>query len=409
MSVRASALQWMSRALFEDEVKGLRRTRRMITRKEPGRVVVEGEDYIDVSSNDYLGLACDPRVCESAARAIREFGYGSTASPLVSGYSPIHAELERSLADFEQSEAAVVFPTGFAANLGIITALVGPGDVVFSDRRNHASLIDGCRLSRATIRIFDGNDCANLEASLARERSCRRKWIVTDSVFSMDGDIAPLDRLLEIADQQDASLYVDEAHATGVLGANGRGAAEHLGVCDQIPLRMGTLSKALGSMGGFLSCSQETADWLIGHARPYVYSTALPAAAAAAAKAALDISQREPWRRRNVLAMTQQLLEGVNGLEFMTGQLSRPPASAIVPLIVGSAEHAMDLSAHLASAGFWAVAIRPPSVAEGLCRVRLTVCAAHEPKQIDRLLDALSSWEKPNAVKLLADAAAEAK
>lgn len=389
MTVGRSLRDVIRKELIQDEAEGLRRRRRVVKRILPGRVVVHGCELVDVSSNDYLGLACHPRVRDAATLAIRDYGWGAGASPLVSGYSELHAELERALAEFEQTQAAVVFSSGFAANVGVLSALAGPADAIFADRRNHASLIDGCRLSRARVHVYSGLESGALEAALERCGPCRRKLIVTDSVFSMDGDVAPLDELTVLAERYDAILYIDEAHATGIVGASGRGAAEHFGVCHKIEFRMGTLSKALGSAGGFLVCSRETAEWLTRHARPYVFSTALPSAAAAAALAALEIVRGEPYRRRHVLELADRLRSGLRDLGYDIGLSC---GTAIVPAIVGDPEQALDLSEHLSRAGFWSVAIRPPSVPKGTSRLRLSLSADHEIQDVDRLLDALSRW-----------------
>ncbi|NQT11194.1 MAG: 8-amino-7-oxononanoate synthase, partial [Planctomycetes bacterium] len=282
------ALQWI-----DDELAALDRQdlcRRLATRegKQTTQIDLDGGKLVNFGSNDYLALAADPRLAHAASEAAHEEGWGSGASPLVTGHGPAHRRLEERLAEFEDAEAALVFSSGFAANAGTIAALVGPGDVVFSDRTNHASIWDGCRLSRADVRTFRHADCRQLAQLLEKSHGRRRRLIVTDSVFSMDGDVAPLAELTDLAERFDAMLLVDEAHATGVFGPHGRGAAEQAGLEGRVHVRVGTLSKALGSVGGFVVGSRSLIDWLVNRARPYVFSTAPPGAAAAAATAALD-------------------------------------------------------------------------------------------------------------------------
>ncbi len=267
---------------------------------------------INFGSNDYLGLAADPRLAAAAAKAAQQEGLGAGASPLVTGHSASHAELERRLAEFEGAEAALVFTSGFAANLGTVAALVDREDAIYADAKNHASLIDGCRLSRAETHIYRHADVDHLAELLRDSSRYRRRLIVTDSLFSMDGDLAPLDKIADLAEKHSAMLMVDEAHATGVFGAQGRGVAEHLGVESGIHVRMGTLSKALGCAGGFVAGSRTLIDWLVNRARSYVFSTAFPPAIAAAAIAALDIVRDEPHRRRNLLDRAAQLRRQTN-------------------------------------------------------------------------------------------------
>jgi 8-amino-7-oxononanoate synthase len=347
-------------------------------------MVVDERLRINFGSNDYLGLAADPRLGAAVEEAIRTDGWGSGASPLVTGYAERHRLLERRLAEFEGSEAALLFTSGFVANLGTVAALVGPGDTVFADRHNHASLLDGCRLSRADVRIYPHSDWRRLEGLLSR-RGKGRRLIVTDSLFSMDGDLAPLAELAGLAERYGAMLMIDEAHATGIFGPGGRGVAEHLGLDARIPVRVGTLSKALGSIGGFVVGSRSLIQWLIHRARPYVFSTAAPAAAAAAAVAALDIVGGQPQRRRQLLADAQSLRAALAGQGWDVG-LS---ASQIIPLIVGSAERAMALSAALADRGLLVPAIRPPTVAEGQSRLRISLTYAHTAEMKTELVGAL--------------------
>ncbi|HEX7376466.1 MAG TPA: 8-amino-7-oxononanoate synthase [Pirellulales bacterium] len=382
-----SSLAWIDQELAGlAERDLLRRTR---THTGPQAVVVEfdGREWINFGSNDYLALAGDARLAAAAKSTLDREGCGSGASPLLAGHSAALAQLETRLAEFEGAEAAVVFPSGFAANMGAIAALAGSGDAVFSDALNHASIVDGCRLSRAEVHVYPHGDWRTLEKELKQAASFRRRLIVTDGLFSMDGDLAPLGELADLAERYDAMLMVDEAHATGVLGALGRGACELAGVEDRVAVRMGTLSKALGAAGGFVCGSRALADWLINRARPYVFSTALPPPLAAAATTALEIVAAEPDRRGQVLRWAQWLRDQLTARGWRIGR----SASQIVPLIVGDARRAMELSARLAEHGVWVPAIRPPSVPEQAARLRISVCHGHDDAMLGALLAALDA------------------
>jgi 8-amino-7-oxononanoate synthase len=379
------SLYWLSAALDRLSREGLRRERRVGSGLPAGT--------IDFGSNDYLGLAGDPRLAEAAAEAARASGWGAGASPVVSGRSSLHAELERRLAAFEGAEAAIVFPSGFAANAGVVPALVDEGDIVYADAKNHASLIDGCRLSRAERRVYPHNDATALEAILQADAGrYRRRLIVTDGLFSMDGDFAPLAELGALAERYDAMLLVDEAHATGVWGPHGRGSVEHAATLaprlqGQVAVRIGTLSKALGSAGGFVTGSGELIDWLHNRARPYVFSTASPPAVAAASIAALEIVQAEPERRETVHRNAQTLRDLLQAAGCSTGAST----SQIVPILVGAPETALALAARLAERGFYVPAIRPPSVPAGESLLRVSVSARHTAEDLRRLVAALGS------------------
>jgi 8-amino-7-oxononanoate synthase len=380
-----NSLNWLTDALDGLSREGLRRERRV------GSGLPDGA--IDFGSNDYLGLAGDPRLAEAAAEAARAGGWGAGASPVVSGRSSLHAELERRLAAFEGAEAAIVFPSGFAANAGVVPALVDEGDIVYADAKNHASLIDGCRLSRAERRVYPHNDAAALEAMLKADAGrFRRRLIVTDGLFSMDGDFAPLAELGELAERHDAMLLVDEAHATGVWGPRGRGSVELAAVESprlpgQVAVRIGTLSKALGSAGGFVTGSGELIDWLHNRARPYVFSTASPPALAAASIAAFEIVQAEPERREALHRNAQTLRDLLHAAGWSTGASE----SQIVPIVVGAPETALALAARLAERGFYVPAIRPPSVPMGESLLRVSVSARHTAEDLRRLVEALGS------------------
>lgn len=373
--------------LAELERAGLRRTMRGVQRGPGAEVLIDGAPAIDFSSNDYLGLAADPRIARAAARALDEAGTGAGAARLISGNHPLHARLERELAAFEDAPAALLFPSGYAANTGAIPALVGRGDAVYSDALNHASLIDGCRLSRAELRVFPHRDVDALHAML-RDDAGRfaRRMIVVDGVFSMDGDLFPLDRLVELARAHGAWTYVDDAHGTGVLGPNGRGAAEHFGVCGAVDVRMGTLGKALGTAGAFVVGSEPLREWLLNRARPFVFTTGSPPALAAAALEALRIVREEPWRRERVRENARRLREGLAAL----GHAAPGEADGhVVPVLTGDAEETMQTGAALRARGFLVGAVRPPTVPPGGSRLRITLSAAHTAAQIGGLLDAL--------------------
>jgi 8-amino-7-oxononanoate synthase len=306
---------------------------------------------------------------------------------LVTGRAAAHERLERALAAFEGSGRAVVFPSGYAANVGTIAALVGRGDAVYADAKNHASLIDGCRLSRAEVHVYAHRDWRGLADRLGQGGAYPRRLIVTESVFSMDGDLAPLVELADLADRFDCMLLVDEAHATGVFGARGRGVAEKLGVEERVDVRVGTLSKALGCAGGFVSGSERLARWLENRARTYVFSTALPPATCAAALAALAIVREEPGRRIALVERAAGVRERLREQGWRIGASE----SQIVPLVVGEAPRATRLSRQLAAQGLLVPAIRPPSVPEGESLLRVSLTCAHTDAMIEQLCGALAS------------------
>lgn len=374
-------------ASLQEELDGLRaagllRRRREVVSLGDGWCRVEGRRLRNFAANDYLNLAHDPRVVAAARAALDECGAGAGASALVTGRSAWHVRLEERLAAFEGREAALLFPSGYAANVGTIPALARPQDVVFCDRLNHASLIDGCRLSGARFRVYRHDQLDRLERELGKAAGHRRRWIVTDSVFSMDGHLAPLPALCDLAERFDAGLIVDEAHATGVLGTDGRGAAELLGVEDRVTVRIGTLSKAVGSLGGFVAGPRPLIDWLVNAARTQIFSTALPPSACAAALTALEIIQREPLRRQHLLARSEHLRQQ------LTAQGSPLPAGGcgpILPVILGDADRTVAAAARLEAAGLLVPAIRPPTVPSGTSRLRISLSAVHTEEDIDAL------------------------
>ncbi|MDD5557904.1 MAG: 8-amino-7-oxononanoate synthase [bacterium] len=374
------------RDLDEIRARGLHRSLRVVERRDGPRLVIGGRALLSFCSNDYLGLADHPATSAAAREAVERFGWGSGASRLVSGTMRPHAALEEALASFKGTEAAVLFPTGYMTNLGVIAALAGPGDEVIADRLDHASIIDGCRLSGARLRVYPHGDVERLERVLAAARGARRRLIVTDTLFSMDGDLAPLREIVALARRHGAWVMADEAHATGVLGAAGRGGAELLGVEDGIDVSMGTLSKALGGSGGFVAGSAVLADYLRNRARPLIYTTAPPPASCAAALAAIGIVRREPGTRAALLGMADRLRRalGAIGLDTMGSGFQ------IVPVRTGDAGAAVRASAELLRRGILVPAIRPPTVPRGESRLRISVTAAHTDADVDLLAGALA-------------------
>ncbi len=391
-------LAWIDGQLGLLTEEGLRRQRTLRSSPQAATSSVAGETLVNFASNDYLGLAADSRVIAAAAEAMAQAGLGSGASPLVGGYSSWQKDLESELASFCGVEAALVFPCGYSANLGTVAALVGPQDAVFGDKLNHASLIDGCRLSGAYFRTFRHRDYEHLEQRLKQAARFRRRLIATDSVFSMDGDVADLVELTRLAQHYDAMLLVDEAHATGVLGPGGRGLAALQGVSRQVDVHIGTLSKALGSAGGFVAGSASLVEWLIHKARSFIYSTAGTVANQAAALAALRILKSRPCLQESLLRnadwFRHQLLD-------LGGNLSPAIATPIVPILLGEAQAALELSQTLRSLGFWIPAIRPPTVPPGTARLRVSLTAGHDQATLQRLLAALSQLQEAGRLDLV--------
>lgn len=376
--------------LAELAATGMRRTLRTVDGVGP-RATVDGRDVLLLCSNNYLGLAGHPALIEAAAAATRRHGAGSGASRLVSGTFPPHAALEERLAAFKGSEAALLFNSGYAANTGILQGLFGPDDTIFSDALNHASLIDGCRLSRARTLVYPHGDTAALEELLAAESAQRRgRWlIVSDGVFSMDGDIAPLAELCRLKERYGALLMVDDAHGTGVLGATGRGTAEHCGCLGSIDLQMGTLGKALGGAGAYLAAPRVVIDTLVNRSRPLIFSTSLPPGVPAAALAALDLVEADEGAQlRHRLAANRELFAArlrTAGLDLLGS------ATQIVPVLVGEPAPTMDITRRLLDGGIFLQGIRPPTVPVGTCRLRATVMATHDPGELCAAADLIAA------------------
>lgn len=366
------------------ESQGLRRTRRLLTTPQRARVSVDGREYTAFCSNDYLGLAADPRLAEAAKAGIDRYGVGAGASHLILGHSSAHHELEAALAAFVRLPQALLFSTGYMANMGVVSALAGRGDAVFADRLNHASLNDAALVSRAAFKRYAHNDLAALER-LLQTTPARRRLVIVDAVFSMDGDIAPVPALLELCARHDAYLLIDDAHGFGVLGAQGRGTLAHFGIESERVIYMATLGKAAGVSGAFVAGSADLIESLVQNARTYIYTTATPPLLAQALLASLQVIEQEEWRRvrlRELIAQLQHEL-GVGPWRLL------PSDTPIQPLLVGGNAEALALSARLASQGLLVPAIRPPTVPQGTARLRISLSADHAATDVTRLTAAL--------------------
>jgi glycine C-acetyltransferase/8-amino-7-oxononanoate synthase len=372
------------RRLDELARQSLLRRLRAIDSASEAVVTIDGRPVILMASNNYLGLATHPALKRAAIQATQRFGVGAGAARLVSGTLPPHVELESELARFKGTEAALAFGSGYLVNLGVIPALIGADGLILADRLCHASLIDGCRLSGARLRVYRHNDVAHLKSLLARRPPKQETLIVTDGVFSMDGDLAPLPELIELADKYGAQLFVDDAHGTGVLGARGRGTVEHFGLEDRIPFHMGTLGKALGTSGAYVVGPAAVIQYLVNTARTFLFATAPPPATAAAAVAGLQVLQAEPERRARLWENRQYLWSGLQRLGFRL----TAGASPILPIVIGDAQKTVAMAGRLLELGVYAPAIRPPTVPKGTSRIRVTVTSQHSRAQLDRALAA---------------------
>jgi 8-amino-7-oxononanoate synthase len=346
-------------------------------------VTIGGRDITLLCSNDYLGLANHPALRQAASKAMDRYSFGSGGSRLISGTGPLHQALEDRIARFKGTETALLFNSGYAANTGVIPSITGIGDVILSDSLNHASIIDGCRLSKADVMVYRHKDVGEVETLLKKELNARRKLIVTDGVFSMDGDIAPLQDLVFLSEKYDAILMVDDAHGTGVLGKTGRGTVEHLGLSGRVPIQIGTLGKAFGSFGAYVAGSKDLINILINRARSFIYSTALPPSVCAASLAAIDIVEQDPERRERLWKNRNRFVNGLNSTGISTGNSETP----IIPIIIGDSGRALNVAEKLFEYGIYAPAVRPPTVPANSARIRATVTAAHIENDIDSALD----------------------
>lgn len=379
-------------AIDLEEVRGagLERRLRLIESEQGPAVTIEGKRYLLFCSNNYLGLATHPDVVAAAQTALDRYGASAVSSRLISGHMAAHADLEETIVRWKRVEAALVFSTGYQANVGVLTALLGPDDVVLSDALNHASIIDGCRLSRARIAVYRHNDLAHLAERLAETAGARRRLVVTESIFSMDGDRAPLADIADLCERFGAWLMVDEAHAAGVFGPGGAGLAADCGVTERVAVHVGTLGKALGSFGAYVAGSQKLIDLLVNRARPFIFTTGLPPASAAAARAAIEVVQREPERARGLLERAALL-----GTELRRAGLRVPHVdSQIVPVLVGEADRAVAVGSRLLDEGVYVAAIRPPTVPPGTSRLRVSLMATHTDADIATATRAIVSAMK---------------
>ena len=382
--------QFLAEDLDDLRHKGLFRPLRVLGSAQDTEVVVDGVRVLNLSSNNYLGLTTHPRLKAAMVAATERWGAGSGAVRTIAGTMSVHEELERKLADFKHTQASLVFQSGFAANLGVLQVLVKEGDVIISDELNHASIIDGIRLSKAERSIFKHKDMDDLERHLEKHRDKKVKLVVTDGVFSMDGDIAPLPAIVERAERHGALVMVDDAHASGVLGRNGRGTVNHFELDGRVDLQMGTLSKAIGVLGGYVASSQTVRDFLIHRARPFLFSTSHPPGVAAACSAAIDVLLAEPDRIERLWKNTARFKAGLKRLGFDTGGSETP----ITPVITGKGATAMAFSDRLFKVGVFAQGIGYPTVPEGRARIRTIVTSAHNEAQLDRALEAFESVGK---------------
>ncbi|MEK6680272.1 MAG: 8-amino-7-oxononanoate synthase [Nitrospirota bacterium] len=374
------------KALLDIKNKGLYRRLRIVESGQASKVVIDGREVILLSSNNYLGLANHPKIKEAAKEAIDKYGAGSGAARLISGNCILYKELEERIAEFKNTEAALVFGSGYLANIGILSTVVEEGDLILSDELNHASIIDGCRLSRAEKTIYRHKDTRHVEEILSKNKR-RRILIVTEGVFSMDGDIAPLPEIIALAKRYSAMVMVDDAHGTGVLGKKGKGTAEHFGIEKGIDIHMGTLGKALGAYGAYAAGDKGLIEFLINKARGFIFTTALPPSVLASAIKAIEILEEEPHLIKKLWENRDYLVNGLKSLGFDTMGCETP----IIPILIGKAEKALKMSDGLFEQGVYAPAIRPPTVPEDTCRLRLTVMAAHTKEELDI---ALKAFEK---------------
>ncbi len=381
---------FIKETLQELEGKGLRRTLRRIDGAQGAHVLIDGRELINFCSNDYLGLAGDPRLKEAAIASITKDGLGAGASRLICGNMSAHEALEKRLAVFKGVESALVFSTGYMANVGIISSLFGRDDLILWDRLNHASIIDGIKLSGAEHKRYPHHDMEALEKLLKESASFKKRCIITDTVFSMDGDIAPLKEIAALARQYGAMVMVDDAHGFGVLGKTGKGAAELCGVESAIDIQMGTLSKAAGSFGAYCCGSSQLIEFLINKSRSFMFTTGMPPSVAAASVAAIDIIEHEPRRRQQLWKNREYMVNGLKRLGFDTMNSTTP----IIPILIGEPEKAVLFSQKLFEDGIFLSAIRPPTVPPNTSRLRLTVMATHTQSDLDAALDKISGIGK---------------
>ena len=383
---------WLDIELAAIEQAGLRRHLRTVMSAPTGTIHLDGRDVVLLGSNNYLGLSMHPEVVAAAVEATQTFGTGASGSRLISGNSELYTTLESNLAKMKRTEAALVFSSGYAANTSVVPLLAGEGDLILSDALNHASIIDGCRLSRGNKKVYRHCDVEHLKILLSESTAFRRKLIVTDSVFSMDGDIAPLPDIYEVAMEYDAMLLVDDAHGFGVLGKDGSGTISHFGLDGKEIIQMGTLSKAVGALGGYIAGSRTLIALLINRARGFIFTTGLPPATLAAANTALDVIRSSPELRQNLFSHANRLKTAL--INF--GYTLLPSETQILPVVLGSPQRATRVAEALLTEGVFAPAIRPPAVPAGTSRLRLTVMATHTDAEIGQAIEGFAK-AKANA------------
>ena len=376
------ALSWIEQELAELAAKGLTANIRIIESPMDAWVTIGGRRMLNFCANNYLGLANHPRLREASKRAIDRYGIGPGAVRTIAGTMTLHVELERKLAEFKQAEACITFQSGFMANLATIPALMGEGDLIFSDELNHASIIDACRLSKARTIRYAHNDVDDLRRKLAETPQARRRLIVSDGVFSMDGDIAPLDRLVEVAEEYGAMLMIDDAHGEGVLGRGGRGIVDHFGLHGRVDIEVGTLSKAFGVVGGMVAGKKPIVEWLRQRGRPFLFSSAMTVPDVAACIEAVDILQESDELVAQLWENARMLRSGMQQLGFDTGRSQTP----IIPLMLGEAPLAQEFSRRLFEKGLFAMAIGYPTVPMGKARIRVMSSAAHSKSDLEQAL-----------------------
>ncbi|HEU5457805.1 MAG TPA: glycine C-acetyltransferase [Terracidiphilus sp.] len=389
-------LAYLTAALDELKAKGTYFKLRVLDDQQAPVCHYDGREVINLASNNYLGLANHPKLIEAALEATRKFGVGSGAVRTIAGTMRIHMELEERIAAFKNVEACVVFQSGFAANAGTVSAILGKEDFILSDELNHASIIDGARLSRAKIKVFRHKDVAHCE-ELLKEVAGEpgHKLVITDGVFSMDGDIGPVDKLAALAEKYGAIMMVDDAHASGVLGRNGRGSVDHFGMHGRVDVQVGTLSKAIGSLGGYVCGSKDLIDFLYHRARPFLFSTSHPPSVAASCLAAFDILEQEPERIERLWSNTRYFQGALRGMGFNVGGVTTPATETpITPVILGEGRAAMELSRALFDEGVMGTGIAFPTVPEGKARIRLIVTSEHTKAQLERALETLERVAK---------------
>ena len=386
MAQTGTGMSFLATEIDQLKEQGLYRPLRVIGSANKPVFTVDGKDVINLSSNNYLGLTTHPKLIAAAVKATEWYGVGSGAVRTIAGTMTLHEEFERRLADFKHTEASLSFQSGFTANVGVLQSLLTDKDVIISDQLNHASIIDGIRLSRAPRKVFPHKDMNGLESALKETQNARVRLVVTDGVFSMDGDIAPMPDIVDLAERYGAIVMIDDAHASGVLGKNGRGTVNHFGLDGRVQIQIGTLSKAIGAVGGYVAGDQILRDYLIHMARPFLFSTSQPPGVMASCIAALDVLEQEPEIIERLWDNTRFFKQKLTELGFNTGHSETP----ITPVIVGEAPQAMALSDKLFERGVFAQGIGFPTVAKGQARLRTMVSAAHTQEQLQQALDAIA-------------------